>query len=405
MPGSLLLVTHVPIKQSAEGLFIDDQTASGIEQWCKYFGQVTYIGIEDAVSSSAGSAQWVNIATRVGTQNCKLIALPNAYRVGTMLRSYKSVRQRLKQEIREHDHLCFTIGGLVGDWPAIAGLEAIAQKRDYVAWIDRVEPEVIRSAMAGASLKRRLKNTLELPLMERYQRFLLSRSETALLQGMATFKYFSSSAPNPRCIYDTHTTPADRITPAELAGKLVRIRANAPLEIVYAGRAAAMKGTDDWLDVLTALHERGVPFRARWIGDGPELSSMQTRVENSPLKGKVVLSGFEADRQRLLGALHESDMLLFCHKTPESPRCLIEALVCGCPLVGYDSPYVSGLVANTGGAVVSVPDQVLALATEIENLHLDRGRFASLVQAAATSGLRYDEDTVYRHRAEFMMGA
>lgn len=395
-------MTHVPIRSNAEGHFIDDQTARGIAQWCRYYSEVTYIGIEDTASSRESSSAWINLSLQPDSQNCQVIGLPNAYRAADMARTYRSVRARLRQEIARHHHLCFTIGGLVGDWPAVAALEAMAQKRDYVAWIDRVEPEIIRRTMAGAPLRRRLKNALALPLMERYQRFILSRSKTALLQGMDTFSYFRASAPNPQCIYDTHTTKADQISGSQLADKQARIKANAPLEIVYAGRAAAMKGINDWLDVLTLLNQRGVPFRARWIGDGPELSAMQMRVENSPLKGKVCLPGFESDHRALLTALRDSDMLLFCHKTPESPRCLIEALVCGCPLVGYQSSYVSGLVEVKGGAALTAPNQVAALANLVEELHGNRDRLAHLVGQAAASGTDYDEDAVYRHRARLM---
>lgn len=403
MSQNLLLVTHVPVRRNATGHLIDDQTARGIAQWCRYFNNVTYVGIED--TAPASSSAWVDLARQPETQNCKLMAFPSSYRITEMLRNQGAVRERLRDAVASHDHLCFTIGGLVGDWPALGALEAMAQKRDYVAWIDRVEPEVIRRTMKAAPLKRRIKNAVTLPLMERYQRFVLSRSKTALLQGMDTFDYFSTSAPNPHCIYDTHTTPADRIDAGALAHKQQRISAGSPLEILYVGRAASMKGTVDWLDTLGVLEQRGVPFRARWIGDGPDLSAMQDRIENSSLKDKVIMSGFEADRQVLLDAMRDSDMLLFCHKTPESPRCLIEALVCGCPLIGYRSSYVSGLVDPAGGSALAPPDDVPALAEIVESLHQDRSRLARLVGEAAASGMQYDEDGVYEHRAKLMMGA
>lgn len=403
MRDNILLVTHVPVRQSLEGFLIDDQTAKGIAQWCKHFDKVTYVGIE--ASGAASTSAWTSVSRQPGLQNCDIFCLPQAYRLRQMLGTYRAVRVQLRRHIAEHKHLCFTIGGLVGDWPAVAALEARALRRDYVAWIDRVEPQIIRHAMASASLKRRLKNAIELPLMERYQRFILAKSEVALLQGMDTYNYFSASAPNPHCIYDTHTTQADRIEHAALAAKLARVEAGGPLELVYAGRAAPMKGTDDWLDVLTHLDQQDVPFRARWIGDGPDLAAMRARVENSSLRGKVLLAGFEGEREVLLRALRDSDMLLFCHKTPESPRCLIEALVSGCPIVGYGSAYATGLAAQEGGAALVEPNQVRALAEAVQALHRDRTRLASLIRQAALSGRLYDEDTVYAHRARLMGAA
>ena len=77
-----------------------------------------------------------------------------------------------------------------------------------------------------------------------------------------------------------------------------------------------MKGPDDWLDTLEQLYSRQVPFRATWIGDGPELPQMKARLANSPLATAVDLPGFEDNRGVLLRKLEESHLLLFCHKTP-----------------------------------------------------------------------------------------
>ena len=41
------------------------------------------------------------------------------------------------------------------------------------------------------------------------------------------------------------------------------------------------------------------------------------------------------DHDQLLRELKARDVFVFCHKIPESPRCLIEALQCGVPIVGY----------------------------------------------------------------------
>nr|WP_314262470.1 glycosyltransferase [uncultured Devosia sp.] len=400
MASSILVVTHVPIHESADGTFIDEQTARGIAQWRKHFDRVTYVGMtaEGAGSSSA----WVALEQQLGTADCRTIVLPDGYALSRMIKHYRSVRKTLRGAIAEHEHLCFTIGGLIGDWPAIAALEARKQKRDYVVWIDRVEPQIIRQAMAGSSLKRRVKSTIELPLMDRYQRFILGSSRRALLQGMDTFNYFRASAPDPHCIYDTHTTATDQIGAAQLQGKLARIRSGAPLEIVYTGRAATMKGTGDWLGVLEILNGRGVPFRARWIGDGPDIDKMRQRVEAASLGDKIMLPGFETDREKLLAALRDSDMLLFCHKTMESARCLIETLVSGCPMVGYDSAYAKGLAEEHGGALLTPRDDVEALAGAVVALHFDRARLARLVEQAAQSGEHYDEDAVYAHRARLM---
>ena len=63
----------------------------------------------------------------------------------------------------------------------------------------------------------------------------------------------------------------------------------------------------------------------------------------------ISFPGIEKDRQLVIDFLRTLDVFMFCHVTPESPRCLIEALMSGLPLIGYDSEYAKDLVAEHGG--------------------------------------------------------
>ena len=409
MPGasnSLLLVTHVVLRNGPNGLQIDDQTAAGIAQWCRYFDQVTYFGIAEAAGDAhTSSTEWVDIQNYAGAERCQLVALPHSYRVGKMAGEYRRVRRLLAIAVDQHTHLCFTIGGLIGDWPAIGALEANRRRRKYSAWIDRVEPLIIRNRLSGASVLKRAAAMVALPTMERYTKFLLARSEIALLQGRDTFDHYSQWAPEPYCTYDTHTSANDEISSSDLAHKQTRIEAGEPLQILYVGRAAAMKGPFDWLEVLNLLHRRGVAFRATWLGDGPDLRHMQERTAELELSAVVKLPGFQGDREEVLRAMRNSDLLLFCHKTPESARCLIEALVSGCALVGYETAYPRGLVEAQGGGVFSPQDDVLSLVGRISDLATDRPKLANVVGSAAASGKSYNEDVVYAYRAKLMLRA
>lgn len=407
MQNTLLLVTHVVVRKGSNGFQIDDQTAAGIAQWCKYFDKVTYYGIaENVEKKQSSSATWVDIGSFKGTEKCELLALPSAYRITKMCSEYRNVRGILKKAVYEHENLCFTIGGLIGDWPAIGAMEAINQKRKFSAWIDRVEPFVLKNKIAhGPSLLKRLAAKGLLPAMEKYTKYLLRHSSVALLQGRDTFNHYAAFAAKPYCTYDTHTTKNDQISSPFLSAKIERTASGKPLNILYVGRADVMKGPMDWLDVLKGLNELGIPFRATWIGDGPALKWMLERVQQLGLKEKVFLPGFEGNRQLLLQHMQESDFLLYCHKTPESPRSLIEALVSGCPIVGYAADYPKGLVERHGGGVFVTQDDVKALTNEISVFCKDRSILCNLIKCAASSGEIYNENAVYAHRAKLMLSA
>lgn len=399
----LLLVTHVALRDGPRGLQIDDQTAAGLAQWCRHFDRVTFYGIADNGSSS-NSTTWVDVEHAPFASRCSVRALPRAYRPLQMLRSYRHVRRALALQVREHDHLCFTVGGFVGDWPAVAARESARQNRRYSAWIDRVEPSITRDRQSGSSLLRRLAAEVMIIIGEAYTRIVLQGSSVALLQGRDTFDHYSRWAREPHCTYDTHTTVADQIGPRELDRKLARIAREDPLEILYVGRAVEMKGPLDWLATLSRINAAAVPFHATWVGDGSQLEIMRARIIKLGLTGRVDLAGFQGDRRVLLDIMRQGDLFLFCHKTPESPRSLIEALVSGVPLVGYGSAYPRGLVASGGGRFARQGD-VEALADLVIDLHRDRAALGALVREAAESGLEYNEDRVYAFRAGLMARA
>ncbi|MDP4023739.1 glycosyltransferase [Methylobacterium sp. NEAU 140] len=406
-PNSLLLVTHVPLRRAQGALYLDDQTCQGLERWSQSFETITFMGLEEdpdpkRADGAGATTAWRCVETLRCASRLSVRALPNAYRVRPFASHYLRTRRVLAHAVRTHRYLCFTLGSLVGDWGGIAALESARQNRAHAVWFDRVEHEVIRRTSQGARLRRRIKNTLVLPLMIGYHRRLIARSTLGLFQGQDTFGTYAPYSRLPCCVYDTHTTREDGISPAALEDKCAAIRRNEPLRVVYVGRATAMKGALDWVDALHAARHRGARFTATWWGDGPQWAAMRERVAELDLADCVELPGFEDDRARLLAAVREADLFVFCHRTPESPRCLIEALVCGAPIVGYGSRYAEDLVARDGGGRLCPADDPSALADLIVEVDRHRDRLCNLVRAAARTGDRFDEETVYRERAHLL---
>jgi glycosyltransferase involved in cell wall biosynthesis len=248
-------------------------------------------------------------------------------------------------------------------------------------------------------LKRRMKETISLPIMQRYHRYLIRRSQVGLFQGKDCYDHYSQFTDAGHCVYDTHTKPSDFIDAEGLNAKVSAVLSGAPLRICYVGRAADMKGPFDWLSVMEYLRDSGVPFKAHWLGDGPLLQQMRTIVQDRNLSAHVDLAGFCSDRKVTLDTMKESHLFVFCHKTPESPRCLIESLVCGSPIVGYRSAYAADLVDPDGGGDFVDVGNVKALCEKLVGLHRNRPALAQAISAASRSGLRFDEEKLYRERA------
>jgi glycosyltransferase involved in cell wall biosynthesis len=107
--------------------------------------------------------------------------------------------------------------------------------------------------------------------------------------------------------------------------------------------------------------------------------------------------------KQLLRELTARDVFVFCHKTPESPRCLIEALQCGLPIVGYESAYPSDLIRRNAGGLLTRPNDPIDLAQTLKRLASNHpASLVSLWERALRDGVTFSAENVFQHRAQLM---
>jgi glycosyltransferase involved in cell wall biosynthesis len=269
-------------------------------------------------------------------------------------------------------------------------------------WTDRVESEVTRAYAASTGPWRaRLRARLTHRPMAMLERAVVRRAPLGLFHGRETFEAYAPFSPNPQVVHDIHLKRADHLPPAGVAAKVAGAGAG-PLRLAYVGRAEPMKGPGDWMRTLVALAARGVEFRATWLGAGSELGAMRAEVAAAGLADRIALPGHVEDRARVLDLLRESHAFLFCHLTPESPRCLIEALASAAPIVGYDGAFARDLVAGHGGGLLVPRGDAEGLAAQLAALAADRPRLSDLIARAARDGAPFDDEAVFRHRSELI---
>ena len=333
----------------------------------------------------------------------RIVPLPDAYALAGYFRAYASTRRLLAAEIAGADTLLFSPHAFVGDWPSVAVRESIRQRRAYVIDADVVYHEVAKVDWRRQNwLRRGVKEMFLLPSAQRAYRYALKHSSLALLQGQDVFDAFSPFAPNPHKVFHTPISANDRIGDAELAGKRGAVTSGRPLKLCYVGRCIEMKGPSDWLSTLHQIEAHGVAFEAVWLGAGSALERMRAKTNALGLQGRVEFRGHVADRDAVLRVMRDSDLFLFCHQTPESPRCLVEALASGCPLVGYASAYARELVEQEGGGQFVDAGDWRGLADLLTFLARDRDKIRDLIQAAAASGRLHDRDRAMQRRIDLI---
>ncbi|MGG6266061.1 glycosyltransferase [Leptolyngbya sp. AN03gr2] len=405
MDTSLLLVVPVPFRVMNHRYGLDHQTCDGLIRWTEQFDRLVMAAPvlpEKETREVATKDTWRAIEDLPCADRIEIVPLPYAYKPIIFVREYSRIRKLLSAKIQECEYLCFEPCVWIGDWAGVACSEAIRLKRSYAVRSDRVEYEVTRRLLKEESLKNQIKERLTLPITKRYVQNLIRKSDVGLFQGQDCYTAFSPLNSNSHCVYDVHTQKFDQIRPERLATKLDRITQNQPLNLCYVGRAVAMKGGLDWIEIIAQLHDRGMRFKATWLGDGDLLDKMKVLAERLGVANLITFGGFVSDRAFMLEMMQQQDVFMFCHKTPESPRCLVEALVSGLPIVGYDSPYPRGLVAQHGGGMFTPLNDQTALAEQILALDRDRASLRELIQHAAESGKLYDEETVFQHRSDLI---
>ena len=403
----MLLVLPVPFLVKGNELFFETQACNGLARWADNFESVVVAAptMPEALAAEDKTISWQNTASLEKPERFELVPLPWAYKLSDFLSCYSPVRAYLGELISQSEYLQFALGGLIGDWAAIASLEARKQGRAYAIHTDWVNHEVVLKASWGASLKKRLKAIVEAPLMEMYHKRIIQNCDLVLWHGQDCYSAYSPFCKNSYLVHNIHLKHSDAIGKKELALKVERAKSDAPdntLRICYAGRIDPMKAPLDWVKAIAHARDNGVNIGATWMGDGILMDEMKALIEKLGLNSCIELTGLEQNRDKVLQRIRESHMMLFTHITPESPRCLIEALMCGTPIIGYQSDYPVELVGDFGGGKFVPMGDWKKLGDLLVTLSKDRQRLSQLIAEAGENGIRFNDEAVFRDRSNLI---
>jgi colanic acid/amylovoran biosynthesis glycosyltransferase len=368
---------------------VDAQARNGLRLWLDNFDTLT-------LACPTIDAQPPASFLPIDDERITLTALPSAGAPHRFLAALPKTIPILKNIIASADHLHFAIGGLFGDWGSASALIAHQSGKPFAVWTDKVESQVLAFEARSKSAPKKLYYLTMATLMKPYERYVIRKSALGLFHGMDCYEAYSPYSSNPQLVHDIHLNSSDQISDLDIEARLQR---SGPVMIAYAGRAHLDKGIYDWIDGLSLAAKEQIDFRAVWFGGGEELENARKRVKDENLSDFIQFYGPTTSHQGLIEKLRSFDLFMFCHKTKESPRCLIEALICGLPLVGYDSPYSRDLISANGGGILTPIHRPELLAGSIILFSQRRG---PLTKNAQSDGKLFDAATVFRHRSDLM---
>ncbi len=400
--NSLFLVVPVPHVVINGEIRLEPQSLHGMNMYAENFSSVTVALPElPTYLQNSGHSNWLPISELKYPDRVTILPLPWGYSPVQHFKHYRYVADLLSKNIETHQYLQFAIGGYFGDWGALACILSKKVDRPYSVWADRVEPEIIRKT-DNDSLKKKIRNFYLLKLMEMQEQKVVTNASVGLFNGSETFNFYKRFNKNSHQLHDIHTTIDQQISQPELELKTENLNARKPLKVVYFGRASAMKAPLQWIEVLKALSDNNVEFTATWYGDGEELEALKQKINEYNLDDCITAPGFCSDHGFLMQELKKADIFLFTHVTPESPRCLIEALVCGAPIIGYESDYTKNLINKYGGGSLVKIGEIQKLANTIFELNKDREELATLTKQAAENGKRFNDIAAFKERSDLI---
>jgi glycosyltransferase involved in cell wall biosynthesis len=398
--GSLLLEVPVPFRVVDGQVLMELQAYQGLIRWLENFASVSLCAPVKPESEIPPSVSWAPLTDMLAGGRLEVHLLPWGYHPRAHFQEIRTVRAKFRQLIPRHRYLCFSNLGVFGAWGRVAAEEAHKLKKPYAIWLDWVLHEM--PVKQESNPLKMLWRRLELTALKWTSFRDLRRSALGLFHGRSVYDSYAPLVRVPRLVHDIHLSEKDIISDAALEARLSR--APDKLSILYVGRVHPMKGPLFWIECIEQLIRNPTPgcppVEATWVGDGPMLEEARSMVAARGLSGSISFRGAETDRGKILEIFRGADLFVFCHTTPESPRCLIEALMSGVPILGFDSPYARDLISEGGGATVPVGD-IQGLAGLIAT-HTNEDKRREISAAALRAGRRFSEEAVFRHRAELI---
>lgn len=151
----------------------------------------------------------------------------------------------------------------------------------------------------------------------------------------------------------------------DIDNELVEIRAvdqtssKGQQTIGFIGQMIPRKGIPHLLSVFDELYRENRSIRLQLVGDGHLRPELESIVAKSASAESVEFLGFRSDRLRLLSCF---DLFVMTSSLEGIPRCMMEAMAVGIPVVAYDIPGIDQLVKHGRTGLLAPLGDKIALA-------------------------------------------
>ena len=194
---------------------------------------------------------------------------------------------------------------------------------------------------------------------------------------------------------------ADQIIPQPQLDTKIAARADAPLQLVFAGRLTGYKGVDHCLRAVA--HARGLGGKLHFtiIGGGEEEENLKRLTHELSLDDAVTFTGPIPFGPKLFDRLQKSDLLLGAPQSEDTPRNVFDAMASAVPVLAYDTYYYRDLTDT--GAIQTVPWlDIEAMGSAIAEHARDRSRLREMMIKAVAFARENTQEIWLDRRIEWI---
>ncbi len=254
------------------------------------------------------------------------------------------------------------------------------------------------------SLKSYIVNRFAYDPMKWIQVWLAPRMFSLVLLKSATLvKDFGGGRHNVKTFYDTAHSPGAVLDAQGLKQRLTWVaEPSRPLQIAFFGRLVEYKGLDRVIEAIRIARDRGADLRLLLIGAGDRLESLRRQVVECRLDDMVRFVPpvpYGAELFRLLDEVHVS---VAAPLIEDTPRAAFDSMARGVPIVAFDITYFSDLERASGAVALARWPDPAALASQFEQLALDRPRLAAMCRRAVDFARDNTQDHWLQTRTRWM---
>ena len=120
-------------------------------------------------------------------------------------------------------------------------------------------------------------------------------------------------------------------------------KAPAQKTLGFIGQMIPRKGLPDLLEVFDRLYREDSSIRLELLGDGRQRNELESQAQGRKSGQAVSFLGFRADRLERLSGFN---LFVMTSSLEGIPRCMMEAMAMGVPIVAYDIPGVDQLIEH-----------------------------------------------------------